>query len=388
MEDLYNMQKVKQQLNIRLRDDGRYEARVTVAGKRHSCYGRSATEVKRKIRQLEDEFEKENLIAKNVRLNVALESYLEDVKRCKVKSTTYDRVESTFKHHIKDEFLGRMQVGTITAQDVQRLLLEKCEEGKSASTIKKIFNLLGEFFRYATATKIIGSNPMVLVEMPHSSIICHEEKEMEVLTPDEVKRIIAVAEQVDDNGEPVYKYGEAIILLLLTGIRSGELRGLNIADIDLVNQTMHVQNNATYSKDRINGGIVHTVGTLKTKKSKRSIPLNARAILAIQRIMKTICNHDTGYLVCTTTGKIVTHSNLQKSYSRILKRAGVEHMGLHSTRHTFATVVLKDAEDKGQIKEVSELLGHSKVSTTYQYYIKASDAEKRKLINQLETLVC
>ena len=381
------MQKVNQQLNIRQRQNGSYEARITVAGKRYSRYGRSATEVKRKIKQLQNEFEKESVIAENVRLNVALESYLEDIKRCKVKSTTYDRVESTFRYHIKDEPLGRMQVGTITSQDVQRLLFEKCKQGMSASSIKKIYNLLGEFFRYASATKVIGSNPMVLVEMPHSSIMQHQEKEMEVLTTDEVKRIIMVAEQLDENGQPFYKYGEAIILLLLTGMRSGELRGLNIADIDFENQTMYVRHNATYSKDRKNGGIVHTVGDVKTKTSNRSIPLNARAVLAIQRMLKTICNHDTGYLVCTTTGQIVTHSNLQRCYSLILKKAGVEHMGLHSTRHTFATVVLKDAEDKGQIKEVSELLGHSKVSTTYQYYIKTSDVEKRKLINQLDVLV-
>ena len=48
---------------------------------------------------------------------------------------------------------------------------------------------------------------------------------------------------------------------------------------------------------------------------------------------------------------------------------------------------VKNAEDKGQIKEVSELLGHSKVSTTYQYYIKASDEDKRKLLDQLDALV-
>ena len=382
------MQKVKQQLNIRQRKDGSYEARVTVAGKRYSRYGKNVTEVKRKIKQLQDEFEKENVIAENVRLHVALESYLEDIKRCKVKSTTYDRVESTFKYHIKDEPLGRMQVGTITSQDVQKMLLEQCRKGLSASSIKKIYNLLGEFFRYATATKVIGSNPMTLVQMPHSSNIQKQEKEMEVLTSDELKRVIAVAERVDEDGQPVYKYGEAIVLLLLTGLRSGELRGLNITEIDLDNRSMSICKNATYSKDRENGGITHIVGDVKTRTSNRHVPLNTRAVLAIQRLEKTICNHDTGYLVCTTTGQIVTHSNLQRCYSLILKEAGVRHMGLHSTRHTFATVVLKEAEDKGQIKEVSELLGHSKVSTTYQYYIKTSDVEKRKLINQLNTLVC
>ena len=150
---------------------------------------------------------------------------------------------------------------------------------------------------------------------------------------------------------------------------------------------MQVRRNSTYSKDRENGGIKHVVGEVKTQSSNRVVPLNARAVLAVRRLSSTICNHDTGYLVCTTAGKIVTHSNLQRCYSLILKEAGVRHMGLHSTRHTFATVVLKDAEDKGQIKEVSELLGHSKVSTTYQYYIKASDEDKRKLVNQLDTLV-
>ena len=44
-------------------------------------------------------------------------------------------------------------------------------------------------------------------------------------------------------------------------------------------------------------------------------------------------------------------------------------MGLHSTRKTFATILLKEAEDKGQIKEVSEVLGHSEVATTYKGYI-------------------
>jgi len=377
----------KANMNIRHRSDGRYEARVVIDGNRYSCYGRSKAEVKQKIKSLQQEHEKMDLIAESIHLSVALQSYLEDMKKSKVKSTTYDRVESTFIHHIKDEPLGRMQIGTITPQDIQKLLSDKCKQGLSVSSIKKIYNLLGEFFRYATATRKIGYNPMELVTMPHSSNILHEAKDMEVLTTDQLKRVIAEAERVDEKCNPVYRYGEAIILLLVTGMRSGELRGINIRHIDMSSQMIYVCENVTYSKDRENGGIKYTIGDVKTKKSNRGIPLNNRAILSIQRLLQTTCNYDTGYLVCTNNGQIVTHSNLQRCYSLILKKAGVEHMGLHSTRHTFATVVLKDAEDKGQIKEVSELLGHSKVSTTYQYYIKASNDDKRKLLNQLNTLV-
>ena len=379
------MQKVN--TNIRKRKDGRYEARVVIDGQRYSRYGKNVSEAKKKIKELLQKHEKEGAIAKNVRLADALESYLINMKKSKVKATTYDRVESTFKYHIKDEFLGRMQVGTITPQDIQKLLSDQCNKGLSASSIKKIYNLLGEFFRYASAMRIIGTNPMQLVTMPHASNIQYKSKDMEVLTAEELKRVIAVAEQVGENGQPVYRYGEAIVLLLVTGLRSGELRGINQSDIDLKQFMLHVHQNVVYVKDRKNGGIQYIIGDVKTKNSNREIPLNSRAVLAIQRLLKTTCNNETGYLVCTATGKIVTHSQLQRCYSAILKKAGVNHMGLHSTRHTFATVILKNAEDKGQIKEVSELLGHSQVSTTYEYYIWTSSGDKRNLLNQLNTIV-
>ena len=112
----------KANMNIRQRKDGSYEARIVIDGKRYSRYGKSVSDVKRKVKELQQEHEKGNVIAKNVRLGVALESYLQDVKQSKVKATTYDRVESTFKYHIKNETLGRMQIGTITPEDIQKLL--------------------------------------------------------------------------------------------------------------------------------------------------------------------------------------------------------------------------------------------------------------------------
>lgn len=228
---------------------------------------------------------------------------------------------------------------------------------------------------------------MDLVAMPHSSNVRYQSKDMEVLTIEEMQRVIAVAEQLNVKGIPMYRYGEAIILLFLTGLRSGELRGIQVKDVDLKSQKLTVCRNVTYSKDREHGSIQYMIGDVKTKKSKREIPLNARAIQAVQRLLETTCNQESGYLVCTSTGKIVSHSHLNDCYSAILKRAGIRHMGLHSTRHTFATVVLKNAENKGQIKEVSELLGHSQVSTTYEYYIKTSNEDKRNLLNQLDAVV-
>lgn len=378
---------MKKGISIRERKDGKYEARTTIAGQRYSRYGATKNEALRKMKELLSEYRRGEMIVRTAKLSDAMQVYLEDVKRSRVKATTFDRAESTFRNHIKTSMIGGMQIGTISVLDIQKLLTTKCEEGLGVSSVKKIYILLGEFFRYASATGIITLNPMKLVQMPHPSNFQVEEKEIETLSVDDMKKIIAVAESKDDDGTPLYRYGEAIIFLLLTGLRAGELRALKLSDFDLEKKVVYVHNNETYSKDRVNGGIKRNVGSVKTKKSKRHVPLNERAVLCVQRMKKTTYNPKTGYLICTSAGEIVTHSNLQRCYNVILKNAKLEHKGLHSTRHTFATVVLKDAEEKGQIKEVSELLGHSRVSTTYQYYIKTSVEDKKKLVDQLACLV-
>ncbi len=375
------------EIKVRIRKDGCYEARMTVDGKQKSIYGKSISDVRKKAKELQQQLAKGEVISKCIKLNVAMQYYLENVKRSKVKPTTYDRAESTFKYHIKDESLGRKQIGTITAIDIQKLLTDQCSKGLSASSIKKIYNLLGEFFRYSVATRQITYNPMDLVEMPHVSNIMYTPKKMQVLTVDELKKVISVAEHTDKTGHPDYRYGEVIVLLLVTGLRSGEVRGIKKEDIDFDKRILHVHRNVVYAKDRTNGGIEYIIGNVKTKQSNRNIPLNDRAILALERLLATTCNHESGYLVCTSNGQIVTHSHLQRCYTAMLKKAGIQSMGLHSTRHTFATVILKDAADKGQIKEVSELLGHSEVSTTYMYYVASSNEDKRNLVNQLSGLI-
>ena len=78
--------------------------------------------MKQKLKSLRQEKENGGVIVKSVRLNVALDQYLKNVKMSKVKDTTYDRVESTFKYHIQNEALGRMQIGAITSTDIQKHL--------------------------------------------------------------------------------------------------------------------------------------------------------------------------------------------------------------------------------------------------------------------------
>lgn len=358
---------------------------VTINGRQIHRYGHTEREVKEKLKRIREEAIRGNIIPAKQRLEDAMHSYLFDVKIKTVKGSSFDRVECTFNNQIKGSELGRRMLSGIREEDIQRHL-NGLTQTHSISTTKKVYDLLGEFFRYQIAAKQLNHNPMTLVSMPHSSQFRKQPKPMSILTPDEVRRVIEAAESIDKNGQPVYRYGEVTILMLLTGMRSGEVRALRVCDFDEERRIIRVEGNITHHKDRESGKTVDEAASTKTRKSRRDIPLTDRAVAAVKRMMETTCNHETGYLVTTETGRFLSASYLQAQFDFILKRAGVSHNGMHSTRHTFATIVLKDsgAEHKGQIKEVSELLGHAQVSTTYEYYIKTSNEDKRAIVSVLD----
>lgn len=367
------------------RKDGRYEAKVTIDGIRRSVYGRTKAEAHRNVEKLVQEVEQGKIISPTTSLHIAMERYLKEVKMKKVRPITYDKVESIFINQIASHKISRKSFAKITVEELQRLL-DELSERYSRSTVKKVYDLLGEFYRYQIDTRKIDFNPMRIVRMPHPSNF-KENKVMEVLTVEEFKRVLNVAAEKNEDGSQRFRYGEVIVLMLLTGLRSGEVRGIKLSDIDMDKGILHVKRSITYSKDRENGGIVYSADWTKTSSSKRDIPLNDRAMKAIRILAKTTYNPETDFLICTNAGKWLTHMMLQRTYDRVLKAAGLNHMGMHSTRHSFATIILKDAEDKGQIKEVSELLGHSRVSTTYDYYIGTSNEDKRSLVSSLDLLI-
>ena len=93
-------------------------------------------------------------------------------------------------------------------------------------------------------------------------------------------------------------------------------------------------------------------------------------------------NGDKKFIFASKTGKYVSPSNFGRMFRGIQKALNYEHiLGLHSLRHTFATLMLNNGID---VKIVSELLGHSNVSVTYNIYIHTIQSQKIKAINMIE----
>ena len=85
-------------------------------------------------------------------------------------------------------------------------------------------------------------------------------------------------------------------------------------------------------------------------------------------------------LVCDENGDFTRPVNFRKRYYRVLQAAGIPTKGLHSLRHTYATVLVNGIrQPDGSIKaltprQVADLLGHTTSQITEMYYVKKDTA--------------
>ncbi len=105
--------------------------------------------------------------------------------------------------------------------------------------------------------------------------------------------------------------------------------------------------------------------TTKTASGKRVIPLNSRAVDAIQHL-KAQQVAGCHCVLATLTGKNLSYRNLLATMEKACEAAGVEHRGLHALRHSFASNLYACGVE---IKVISKLLGHASTQITYDRYV-------------------
>ena len=169
--------------------------------------------------------------------------------------------------------------------------------------------------------------------------------------------------------------------MLYTGLRIGECIGLKWENVDMDKKCIYVNTTVSIVKDRENGGYKENISTTKTKKSTRTVPLSNKAIEALEIAKQQ--NTTPSIVFQSGTGTRINARNVSRCLESILTNAGtkLEQAGLHALRHTFASKLIRKKVD---IKIISELLGHKKVSTTYDIYAHLIDGETQMAISVLD----
>ena len=320
-------------------------------------------------------------------LRKSMQKWLEVFQYGTVERATYDRKEDCAKHYIYPR-IGDMIISEITSADLNGILTQMMNEGYSHSTVKHVYSLFKEYFRYLCYEEHIPKNPMAYVRMiKKANFLAAQGREIiarsdavTVLTDEEIRRLREAVFTRNRKGALKHQQAAAYLLMLNTGLRTGEVLGLLNSDIDLdkreLSVTRAVKEVSKRDKDGAVCGTELIVGGMKTAASKRAIPLNSTAIEMILILRTERYFGADSPLISNQVGDFTRPSTFRSRWYTLLDFAGISHKGLHSLRHTFATRLINGVEDENgnlktlTVRQVADLLGHTTSSVTEKYYVR------------------
>lgn len=361
---------------IRKRTDGRWEGRYTFDGKQHSVYGATKKECSDRLRAATAEIDKGTFVpASPETLENALLSFL-DAKMASGEWNT--KTAAVHRDNIRLHLipaLGNIPVTNLTSQDVQNFVNAQVKSGVSAVTVRKRLEPLQGVIRDWFESGKLGRSPLKPLHLPRV-----EKKEIRYLTLDEQEKLLAVL--------PDTTNGRAVRVMLSLGLRVSEVCGLRWCDVDLDGNTLTIRQAAQYvsiGKDEREKGAEKSrlfVHGTKTNAGLRTVPLlPVKTLLEEQKRTQaqerlTAGAAWKGHRPCTGEqpvfascfGTYADRSNIARTLRNALKTAGLESRGVHALRHSFCT---NWVNAKGDIRTLSAIAGHSKVSFTMQQYVHA-----------------
>lgn len=389
---------------IRLREDGRWEARVRLDnGSRRSYFGKTAAAVAKELlnaRKARDE----GLPMPGATLTV--EAYFTDwlvSVKPKLRPLTWRRYEQYTRLHLVPE-LGRVKLTALRPEHLERLYAAKMEAGSSALTVRHLHAVLSVALRRAVRLGLVARNVASIAQPPR---VPH--RDVQTLTLAQVKALLRAAQ--GDRFEALYR------LAVETGMRQGELLGLRWAYIHLDEGFLEVAG----ALQRTAAGFA--IAAPKTTKSRRQVPLTPEAVTALRRHrarqaeerfkLRDEWASEWDLVFCSEVGTPVEHGNLlRRSYwpillkikladvvvtkeERIRKRKGgakeeVEvktirpRVTFHALRHTAATLLLEQGQHPVL---VGALLGHARTSTTVDVYSHALPHAVAETANVMQGLL-
>ncbi|MFM2199946.1 MAG: hypothetical protein RLZZ505_3378 [Verrucomicrobiota bacterium] len=216
------------------------------------------------------------------------------------------------------------------------------KRGLKRTTIRLRFAALRSFYKYLVLRRGLEKSPVAEVRMPKL-----ERGLPVVLSIKQIEDLLdaPLKEDASAKGPPWLKFRDAAILELFysSGLRISELLGLNVADVDFVDEVVRVEGKG---------------------RKHRIVPVGGAAMRAIQKYRQEAAVTN-GPLFRSSRGTRITQQAVDLMLRKYLKLSGVPFAASpHKLRHSFATHMLDAGAD---LRSVQELLGHASLSTTQIY---------------------
>lgn len=300
-----------------------------------------------------------------------------------IRPTTFNGYRMHVERHVVPH-LGEQRLQQITGGDLNRFYSNLLTDGRldgtgalSPMSVRHIHATLHRAFHDAVRWGRLTRNPADQADPPTGT--ASKKKEMTTWTAAEVRHFL---DHISGD-----RLRGAYVLAATTGMRRGELAGLQWGDLDLEARTISIR------RARVSVGGQAELSEPKTRRSRRQISLDTTTVAALrhhraqqlrERVAWGPAWRDTGFVSTREDGTPIHPETLTKVFQRRVRKAGLPRIRLHDLRHTHATLALRAGIHP---KVIPERLGHASVGITLDTYSHAIPAMQEEAAEQIAALV-
>ena len=263
-------------------------------------------------------------------------------KKPYLRENSLNSIKYVLNQHILP-YIGGYRLRDITPMQIQSIMAGL--SGKSNSLQSKVLVSLRSIFNTAYENGLIARSPVSSMLKPTGKTT----QEKVTLTAAESQILL---EKVQNTRARTF-----LLTALHTGMRRGEILGLQWKDIDFKEKVIHVRHNAVVCE-----GETTVSEELKTKAAKRNLPLSEDLEAWLAARKKT--SHSQ-YVIAMKNHKPLTKSSYRSMWRLIERELPDTHITAHILRHTYITRLFEAGLD---IKEIQYLAGHSTMDMTLKVY--------------------
>lgn len=367
--------------SIFLRADGQWTGIISLGtgpdGKRlrRTVYGTSKAEVMDRLGEVRKEIEAGVLTPSKLSVADYFNRWLEDAVRPSVRANTYVSYSDTLRLYVTPK-IGGLPIAALTPMVLQKLMADLEREGRSPRCRTNVYRVLRNALQQAgpAGWRLLANDPMIGVKCPR-----YVRAPREVWTAEQVQAFIKAT--------ATHRLHALFVLALTTGMRQGELLGLQWGDVDLLLGRLFVrcQLIEVHEHGKPRGEKrKQFLDDPKTAAGKRNIDLPEIAIAALKKHRVGLLKE--GLAACpqvfpSKAGTYLLKTNVSRAYHDLREAAGLPDISFHDLRHTCATLLRKGGLD---LKVLQVQLGHSQFSVTadtYSHVLPEERSEAARIVD-------
>lgn len=278
-----------------------------------------------------------------------LDNYLPNIEE-----TTRRGYRNKIKCYIKP-VLGDIYIKSLRTEHIQRMVNDMIDREFSPKSIRDAFNNINAAMKKAVKLRLIPYNPCEAVELPKL-----KKYRAEVYSAEMIQELLDIA-----TGTDMYL---PIFLLVMVGLRRGELLALRWEDIDFKNNILKVR------KNMVNGEKGCIIKAPKSESGIRDIYLGDDVMTVLKQARLDYMNdafsygvgfQNLGFVIRQEDGSPYRPDSMTQKWERFVEAHNLPKIRLHDLRHSNATALIQAGVNP---RVVQQRLGHSDVNITLNTY--------------------